>query len=194
MVSIKRLLILATASLALASLSSCSVTPEDYRGETPEFDMAEYFNGPLEAWGIFQDYTGKVVRRFHVKMQGTWNGNEGILEELFTYTDGTTQTRTWKLKKLDEHRYTGTAEDVVGTAEGVAYGNALRWRYTMALEVDDDVYHVQFDDWMYLMDEHVVINRSLMKKFGVTVGEVTLVFSRNKTLTTTTYNISTVRL
>jgi hypothetical protein len=161
--------------------AGCSATIEDYQGESPQLDMASYFNGPLEAWGMFQNRSGKVIKRFEVQMQGDWQGSQGVLDELFTYADGTTQRRTWTLKKLDQHRYSGTADDVVGEATGVAYGNALYWTYTMALEVDGNVYHVDFDDWMYMIDQNTVINRSVMKKLGFTLGEVTLVFRRLRT-------------
>lgn len=163
-------------ALSVLFLSACSVTPEEYRGETPTMDMKTYFNGPIEAWGLFQNYRDKVVKRFYVDMHGEWNGNKGVLDERFTYSDGTKQRRVWNLVRIDENNYTGTADDVVGEAKGVAHGHALRWQYTMALEVDDEVYNVQFDDWMYLIDENTVINRSVMKKFGVDLGEVILVF------------------
>jgi hypothetical protein len=161
--------------------SGCSVTIEDYQNESPELDMASYFNGPLEAWGMFQNRNGKVIKRFHVQMQGEWQGNQGTLDERFTYADGSTQQRIWSLTKLDQHRYSGTADDVVGEATGSAYGNALYWTYTMALEVDGEVYNVNFDDWMYMIDQDTVINRSVMKKLGFTLGEVTLVFRRLRT-------------
>lgn len=163
---------------AIILVSSCSVTTEEYREETPVLDMSDYFNGQLNAWGMFQDYRGKVIKRFHVEMVGTWEGNTGTLDEHFTYTDGSKQRRIWTLNKLDKNNFTGTANDVVGIARGTAQGNALRWRYTLALETDDGVYDVQFDDWMYMIDDNTVINRSIMQKFGINVGEVTLVFHR----------------
>ena len=55
-------------------------------------------------------------------------------------------------------------------------GNALNWTYTLALPVDGTVYNVQFDDWMYQMDEHVMLNKAKMSKFGFYLGEVTLAF------------------
>jgi len=161
--------------------SGCSATIEDYQGESPQLDMASYFNGPLEAWGMFQNRSGKVIKRFHVRMHGQWQDNQGLLDEHFTYADGTTQRRVWTLTKLDQNRYSGSADDVVGQAHGMAYGNALFWTYTMALEVDGTVYHVDFDDWMYMIDQNTVINRSVMKKLGFTLGEVTLVFQRLRT-------------
>jgi hypothetical protein len=52
----------------------------------------------------------------------------------------------------------------------------------LALPVDDDVYHVTLDDWMWLIDANTVINYSVMSKFGVTVGNVILVFRKNAAL------------
>ena len=54
----------------------------------------------------------------------------------------------------------------------------LRWRYVLALPVDGKVYNVDFDDWMFLMDDRVMLNRSLMSKWGFRLGEVTLSFHK----------------
>jgi hypothetical protein len=48
----------------------------------------------------------------------------------------------------------------------------------LSLPVDGSVYEVSLDDWMYLMDEDTLINRSSMSKLGVEVGQVTLFFRR----------------
>ena len=86
------------------------------------------------------------------------------------------QQRVWTIRKTGAHSYQGTAADVVGEAIGESSGNALRWRYVLALPVDDKVYNVDFDDWMFLMDERVMLNRSSMSKWGFDLGEVTLTF------------------
>jgi len=82
------------------------------------------------------------------------------------------------LKALPGGRYEGRADDVIGNAQGQAVGNALNWRYTLALPVDGSVYEVQFDDWMYLMNDRVMLNKAQMRKFGIYLGEVTLSFSK----------------
>lgn len=155
-----------------------SVDPKQYAKELPTLDLCQYLNGPLEASGMFQDRKGEVVKRFHVKMNGTWNKQVGRLEEDFTYSDGTTQRRVWTITKLDDHTYTGTADDVIGIAQGKAYGNGLNWRYTLALPVGKTVYHVTFDDWMFLLDDKTMLNRAVMSKWGFTLGEVTLSFTK----------------
>ena len=178
----KRRLTLARAATALAAvvLGGCAgPTPADYAAETPVLDLKTYFNGDLVAHGLFTDRSGKVVRRFVVQMTGTWNGNQGVLDERFTYSDGKTERRVWRLTDEGGGRWSGRADDVVGVAQGVAAGNTLNWRYTLSLPVDGKVYEVQFDDWMYLMDERVMLNKAVMSKFGVRLGEVTLSFYKN---------------
>jgi len=165
--------------LFLLTLTGCaSPGPETYRAEKPVLDLRTYFTGTVDAWGYFQDRGGKLVKRFTVEIVCDWNGDIGTLDERFTYSDGTTDRRVWTITRVSEHAYTGTAADVLGQATGEAYGNALRWRYVMKLPVGDKVYEVNFDDWMYLMDEHVMLNRSVMSKFGVRLGEVVLSFRR----------------
>jgi hypothetical protein len=84
----------------------------------------------------------------------------------------------WKLTDKGNGSYVGTAGDVVGTAEGQTRGNAFNWRYTLALPVDGSIIHVQMDDWMYLMNERVMLNKARMTKLGVHLGDVTLSFTR----------------
>jgi Protein of unknown function (DUF3833) len=166
-------------SLLLAFLlAGCAgVEVADYAMAKPKLDLAQYFNGPVDGWGMFQDRSGKVMRRFYVRLDGKWEGNEGVLDEQFEFADGSRERRTWKLVK-DGDRYTGTAADVVGTAQGTAAGNALRWNYVLAVPVDGTTWNMDMDDWMYLVDDAILINRTQMSKFGVRVGEVTLAFRK----------------
>ncbi len=172
---------LASALALVFGLLGCAeVEVANYAAEKPELDLARYFNGTLDADGMFQDRSGKVVKRFHVLIAASWQGDTGTLDERFTYSDGSTQRRVWTVTRHDAHRYSGRADDVVGEAVGEARGNALRWKYAMALPVDGKVYEVDFDDWMFLMDDRVMLNRSVMSKFGFRLGEVTLSFRRRE--------------
>jgi hypothetical protein len=167
-----------TACGLLVLLTACASAPKpsDYAGQKPQLDLREYFNGKLTAHGLFTDRNGRVVRRFTVLMNASWKGQQGVLDEDFTYSDGTRQHRVWRLTQHADGHYTGLADDVVGIARGQAAGNALQWQYTLRLPVDGKVYEVQFNDWMYLVDEHVMLNKAVMSKFGLSLGEVTLSF------------------
>lgn len=158
--------------MMLSSYSRNSL--EYYKGSSPKIDLREYFNGPIKAWGIIQDWRGRIVSRFDVNMIGTWQGDAGTLTEQFEYYDGKKQKRVWTIKKLQDDAYEGTASDIIGKATGQTNGSAVRWNYVMDLPVDNTTYRIRFDDWMWMMNDGVLINRSYLKKFGVTVAELTL--------------------
>jgi len=80
---------------------------------------------------------------------------------------------------LGDGRYEGRADDVIGTAQGQAIGNALHWEYDLGLDIGERNWQVHFDDWMFLQDDDVLINRATVSKFGITVGEVTLFFKKS---------------
>ena len=167
--------------VALGLLAGCaSPQVSDYAAEKPVLDLRQYFKGTIDAYGVFTDRSGRVVKRFTVVMTCSWQGppgqETGVLDEVFTYSDGTTDRRIWTLKRSPDGRYTGTAADVLGEAFGEEKGNAFRWGYTLKLPVDGKIVEVQFDDWMYLMSDKVMLNKAVMSKFGIRLGEVTLTF------------------
>ena len=173
----RRVLLVGLAAVSIGLLAGCS-TPqvEQYAQEKPVLDLTQYFNGRLDAYGIFTDRSGAVVKRFTVVMDCQWSGNEGTLDEDFTYSDGSKQRRVWRLTRLGDGRFTGRADDVEGVAQGEVRGNAFHWTYTLNLPVDGRVVAVQFDDWMYLMNDKVMLNKASMRKWGIELGEVTLSF------------------
>jgi len=166
-------------AIGIIMLTACSTADIGlYAKEKPALDLQQYFNGTVDAWGMFQNRSGEVVKRFTVIIHCSWQGDVGTLDEDFSYADGSKQKRVWTLKKQANGQYIGTAADVVGEALGNVSGNALNWKYVLALPVGDKVYNVNFDDWMYLIDEKVMLNRAVISKFGIKMGEVSLSFSK----------------
>lgn len=165
----------------LVLLSGCAGPDiRQYAAEQPRLQVPEYLNGEIEAWGMFQDRSGDVVKRFHVSMTASWAEGVGTLDEHFTYSDGTTQKRVWTLRPQADGTWRGTAADVIGEAVGEVSGNTLHWRYKLLLDVEDDQYVVDMDDWMFLMDDRVLLNRTRMSKWGVHLGDVTISFYKPK--------------
>jgi hypothetical protein len=166
--------ILVTLIIGMTMLSGCGNKLEYYSETTPNADIKEYFNGNIKAWGIVQDWRGRVTTRFDVDMVGSWENNVGTLEEDFHYYDGRTQKRIWTIVKKQDGTYEGTAGDIVGKASGKLEGSAVNWTYVMDVPVNGKTYRLKLDDWMWQMNDGVLINRSYLKKFGVTVAELTI--------------------
>ena len=173
-----RSLLIAATSVGLLALSGCG-TPrvQDYAQEKPVLELRDYFQGTVDAYGVFTDRSGQVVKRFTVVMKCDWQGDRGVLDEVFTYSDGSTERRVWRMQRHADGRYTGEADDVVGTAQGQQSGNAFYWTYTLALPVKGRVIKVRLDDWMYLMEgQRVLLNKAVMSKWGVDLGDLTVTF------------------
>ncbi len=168
---------------ALFLLSGCSgMKPQDFADRKPDFRPERFFAGKSEAWGIFEDRFGNLRTSFKVKIDGQWNAQSQtlVLTEDFVYDDGKTEQRVWTLVKQDDNTYQGTAGDVIGSAVGLAYGNAMNWRYDFRMKVNDMQFSVNFNDWMFQMDERVMINRASVTKFGVEIGTASIFFMRSQ--------------
>jgi len=169
---------LAVLLVSLLLVSCNNVGVDHYAKERPALDLVAFFSRPVQALGLFQNRSGEVVKRFHVQIESRVEGQQLILDERFLYSDGTRQRRTWTLEPTGSGRWRGRADDVVGEASGEIAGNALHWRYRLDLPVDGRHWEVDMDDWMYLMDEDTIINRTTMSKLGVELGQVILFFRR----------------
>jgi hypothetical protein len=171
----KKLTLLVLASL-LCACGSVPVT--DYAGTAPGLDLRTFFDGELRAYGMLQDRSGRMTRRFTATLQGSWNGDDGLLEEEFLFDDGEVQQRTWRLRHLGDGRYSGSAGDVIGIAAGSTSGSVFNWRYQLDVPWRGDSIAVNLDDWLYLVDEQHLLNRTTLSKFGFRVGELTLLIEK----------------
>jgi hypothetical protein len=150
-----------------------SQRPSDYADTGPSFDMRTHLNGPIMSEGMIHGPTGRVNSRFLARMHGEWDGANGTLTEHFTFVGGRKQTRQWTLKMGIAGRFTATAPDVIGTATGEVSGATICMRYRIRLEPDAGGHILTVTDWLYLMENGVILNRSEMRKFGVKVAELT---------------------
>lgn len=147
----------------------------------PHMRLEEFFIGKTNAIGIFQDRFGKLRRQFSADMEGQVDGDRLELHEVLAYDDGEVETRNWSIKKRGDVGYEGTCENVIGTARGRVTGNVFRWRYDFRLKIGGRQLTVTFDDTMFLQAGNLVINRVRMSKFGITLGEATIVFFKDPT-------------
>tara|TARA_B100000965_G_scaffold191799_1_gene160099 strand:+ start:5492 stop:6019 length:528 start_codon:yes stop_codon:yes gene_type:complete len=170
------------ALFIIVLLSSCSgnnMKPTDFKDQKPRLIIEDYLSGNVKAWGILQNRSGKVIRQFSADLSGKWDGKQLILDEKFNWDDGEIQKRQWKINKIDEHNYEGTAGDVVGKAKGYSYGPAFKFEYVLLVPVKGKQMKITFDDWIFMQDERVAINRATMTKFGIKVAELTVMFVKD---------------
>lgn len=146
--------------------------PEDYAGKGPQFDLRHHLSGPIQCDGVIFGPTGRVTSRFVAQMQGSWTGNIGTLSEVFHYDSGSVQNRAWTLALGNAGDITATAPDVVGTGTGRAEGPTVMLRYRIRLTPEAGGHVLDVVDWMYLLENGTIMNRSQFRKFGIKVAEL----------------------
>jgi len=176
---INSILLIILIFLTTSCSNNSAMKPEDFKDKKPRLIIEEYLSGDVKAWGVLQNRSGKVTRQFSADLNGSWDGKQLILKEKFNWDDGEVQNREWKINKIDEHNYEGTAGDVVGKAIGYSYGPAFKFEYVLLVPVKGKELKITFDDWIFKQDERVAINRATMTKFGFKVAELTVVFVKD---------------
>lgn len=180
MFCIRRIARIASIVLVAAALSACLGTRHaSFEGAQPVFELKQYFKGCVVGWGVIDNWRGEPASRFKVHIDGSVN-DQGVLtlDEQFVYDDASRSSRVWRIQETGPNQYNGTAPDVEGEASGEVIGNTLRWKYRLRVPRGDSEIVLVVDDWLRLQPDGVLLNYSLLKKFGLTVGKVSIAFQQ----------------
>lgn len=159
----------------ISTLGACSGTDiKDYATNTPTFIPEQFFNGKLSAHGVLKNRSGEVTRYFNAEIDASWRESVGTLAERFEFNDGEIQYRTWTLTPTTTGNYTATAGDVVGEGLAQTSGNTMKLAYALEIDYQGSPMVLKVEDWMWLVDEHTVINQSTLRKWGFQVGSIQL--------------------
>lgn len=153
-------------------------TLADLATKGPAFNLKEHLSGPILCEGLIFGPTGRVTSRFVANMVGSWEGNTGTLRERFHYDSGTVQDRVWTLHLSDTGAIRAEAPDVIGTGTGQVSGAAVLMTYNIRLTPEAGGHVLAVTDWMYLMENGTIMNRSQFSKFGITVAELVATFRK----------------
>lgn len=164
-------------TLALVAIHARTMTfraqkPSDFTAKGPVFDLRRHLNGPILCEGVIYGPTGRVTSRFVADMEARWQGNTGTMTEEFRYDSGARQSRRWTLTIGNDGRIRAEAPDVVGTGTGEAQGAGVCLNYHIRLPEDAGGHVLAVTDWMYLMENGTIMNRSQFRKFGIKVAEL----------------------
>ncbi len=138
--------------------------------------LEEFFHGNLVAEGVFTNTRDGSKRGLKVRMRGDWDGRTLTLVEDFVYSDGEKDRKTWRFTKVADGRYTGTREDVLGTADIRQNGNDVLLDYTAKVTTKDGKsYNIRFADVLSLTGPKTVLNTARLTAYWFfEVGNVRL--------------------
>lgn len=167
------LIVLSLMWLRTRKLSFLGQSPDDYATAAgPQFDLREHLRGPLLCEGMVYGPTGRVTSRFVADMDVSWNGNVGTMKETFRYDSGETQDREWVLTLGNDGSIAAEAPDVIGVGTGMQKGPAVQLNYRIKLPEGSGGHELDTVDWMYLVENGTIMNRSQFRKYGIKVAEL----------------------
>lgn len=165
-------LVLGLLHLMTRRASFTAQSPSDYAGTGPHFNLRDHLNGQLLCEGVIYGPTGRVTSRFVADFDAHWDGDKGTMKEHFRYDSGQTQNREWRLTLANDGSVRAEADDVIGVGKGMQEGPAVELRYKLKLPEDSGGHVLDAVDWMYVVDNGTIINRSQFRKFGIKVAEL----------------------
>lgn len=167
--------------LSMLGIFSCSNTKvSQYHNDKPKLNLQQFIDGKIKGYGLVENRSGIVTRRFEFNGVGYWEGDIGYFDETISYINGDIESRKWKIHRINDNYYEATTPDVINKAKIYVDGNSMNWQYIMKIKVDNKIYNINFDDWMYLIDDQKMINRNYFTKFGINVGQLTLFMEKVK--------------
>jgi len=166
----------ATAALiGLLSLAGCAtLQPHDFAKSPTTFELDRYFTGHTRSWGVFESRGGQPRRSFIVDSVGKRDARGVVtLTQYFRFSDGRTQMRVWKIRRVDATHWEATANDMIGVARGEGSGNAFYWEYTITVDRRNPLATVHVRQWIYQPEgTDAVMTRLVIIKLGVPLFEV----------------------
>jgi hypothetical protein len=143
------------------------------------FDPMKFFTGHTRSSGVLESRGGKPTKQVRTETWGRVVGGELRMEQDLFIGNQPRQHRSWRMRRTGANRFEATANDMVGTARGEVRGKHFTWSFSLALKPGNPLSHVQMTQHMYLQpDGRTVINRSMIRKFGILVGAVTEQFRK----------------
>lgn len=165
--------------LVVVLISGCAMKPPVPDDVGEPFVLERDLLGKTVATGGFKAIDG-TERDFIVYINGSWDGNAVTLVEDFEYSDGVKERKTWVFTRLANGEFSGTREDVIGTARGYQDGKAFRLEYHMAIPDEDGTpgRKMKFRDVLVNQKDGVIRNDATVGLWGFRVAQVQLMIRR----------------
>lgn len=147
-------------------------------GSPGGFDFAAFFDGAVRGVGITQDWRGRLTDRFELTLHGDFTPTTGTLDEHLVHADGSVEQRRWDIVHRGAQDWRARCDGILGEALGGQQPWGFRWCYRVSHRLGTRDITLHCDDRMYAIDNRHLMNRIRVRKFGLPVASLTLLYSR----------------
>jgi hypothetical protein len=166
-------------ALLLAGCAS-PLPPTAFANTTPAFDPINFWTGHTSSWGVIENVNGDPTSILSTTTDGTPEGAGGLHMVQHVYRGNEVTERDWHIRRVAPGQFEAAASDVAGTAHGTASGRTLHWTWILETKPGHPLFNVTMDQWMYLADNGTLLNRTIIRKFGFRLAEISEQFVRQE--------------
>ena len=148
-----------------------------YDRQTP-LDLSAFLHGALEIDGRFSLLSGLVTQEFIGTATGMWCDGTLVLDESFSYDNGRSEQRTWRLTFAPGGTFTSTCADVVGAGAGLATEHGYTHTYLFRLPIGRNGLVARIVETYEPISKERVHHTANLCKWGVPFGTITMLFVR----------------
>lgn len=138
-----------TLWLSAFLLAGCSSPVQDYRVTTLGIDTNTSYNEELAIRAIAQN---------------------SLPEKKFYINNVKQKKCCWRFKTTG-NQYADTAHDFRTISLSKTESDGLNWRYILEAPVKEEIRHITFSEWLYLVDKVYLLNREKMNAFSFSVAK-----------------------
>ncbi len=175
-----RLLLILSSFCVLTLAFGCkTLEPSHFESSRPLLTPENFFVGHTRSYGVVETPGGRPSAQITTETHGTLKDGVIYIEQDLMTEGKKKNHRSWKMHQVDAHHVEATANDIAGTAYGKLYGNHFSWTFTLKLSPHNPIKRVRMTQNMYLQpDGQTMIIRSVLRKFGITVAQITEEFKK----------------
>ena len=144
----------------------------------PKLKFEVYFSGKVTAFGhMTLYYPKKRIKNIKAKFSGKFHRDKLNLNEEFI--DGNSKTnRAWTFQKISELNFIGHENNVLSPFNVRVENNILNMNYKFKTSYKNYDFSVNIEDSMYLINDKILLNKSKISKFGITIAETILLYTK----------------
>ena len=148
-----------------------------YDRQTP-LDLSSFLHGALEVDGRFSLLSGLVTQKFTGTATGRWCDGTLVLDESFSYDNGRSEQRTWRLTFTPGGTFTSTCADVVGAGAGRVTEQGYTHTYLFRLPIGRIGLVARIVETYEPINNGRVHYTASLSKWGLLLGTITMQFVR----------------
>jgi hypothetical protein len=161
----KKILFIAAISL----LTSCNLVHKksvnnniipDSLNNSIKADIKKFYQGNIEAVSVKFDKNDKIIATKTIQINGSWDGDKGIIRQKFIDNNNNKDSRTWLITLENNNNFSAIGHDSVSPAHGIHTGNVIQMSYQLKVPYNDVKTNVNFIDTMYVVNDKSMIKIS----------------------------------